>query len=734
MTVTLSRRAFLIHGAAGALTLGFALRGGTPLAAQAQEIEISTPGAEQAAFTPSAWLTVEPSGEVVIALHKSEMGQGVMTSLPMIVADELDADWMRVRVEPATGDPAFGSFGGNQFTFGSTSVSMSWDALRSAGATARAMLLAAAAQAWGVPVAECRTERGAVIHDGSNRRLDYGSLAGAAALLPVPDSVEPKDATAFTLIGQPLPRLDVPAKSDGSAAFAMDVSIPGMLTAVTLRPPVFGATIASYDASITMMIPGVKAVVEIPPVLPGVDVALAVVADGFWPAMQGREALRVQWTGGRTAGLTSATMDEQMRTLLAEPAPLAFATGDAMAAKTDAATMVEVDFEAPHLAHAAMEPLTCAAHVRADGVDVWSGTQAQTATVQLAAQIAGVSSEQVILHQYYLGGGFGRRAEVDYVADAVTVSKAVGAPVKVIWPRQEDMQHDFYRPGSMHRVRVGLDADGLPVAWEHRIAGDWIGGERFPMFLIAGPDGEMVDPNSVAALRADFSYPVPAIRVETVNAASGLPIGFWRGVGHSTNAWVIESVIDAAASTAGQDPLTYRRRLLVGNSRAVKVLDALAAAADWGAELAPGRGRGMAIVIYPGTIVATAIEVTAGPNGEITVDRAVVVADCGIVVNPDILTQQLEGGTLHGISAALAEEVTVRDGAVEQAGFDTYPILRFSQAPPVEVVIVSSEAPPGGVGEPPTVVAMPALSNAVWAATGIRPRRLPLRPYASDRA
>lgn len=728
MTTTLSRRRFVLGSASGLLALGFTMS----FRAMGAATDTATPIATSTAFTPNAWLTVEPSGEVVIALHKSEMGQGVMTALPTIVADELDVDWARIRVEPATGDPAFGSFGGNQFTFGSTSVSMSWDALRYAGATARAMLIAAAAQEWGVPVAECRTERGVVIHEGSGRRLDYGALTKAAAAMPMPEEVEPKDASAYLLIGESLPRLDVPVKSDGRAQFGIDVSLPGMLTALTLRPPVFGATIASYDASITMMIPGVKAVVEIPPVLPGVDVALAVVANGFWPAWQGREALRVQWEGGRTAGLDSATMQGQMRKLLDAPAPLAFATGDTATALADAVTVIEADYQAPHLAHAAMEPLACTAHVRADGVDIWVGTQAQTGTVQLAAQITGVPSEQVTLHQFFLGGGFGRRVDLDYVADAVTVSQAVGAPVKVIWPRQEDMQHDFFRPGSMHRVRVGLDADGLPVAWEHRIAGDWIAGERFPMFLIAGPDGEMVDPNSVAALRGDFAYPVPAIRVETANAMSGLPIGFWRGVGHSTNAWVIESVIDAAASAAGQDPLTYRRRLLANNARAVAVLDALASAADWDAQLAAGRGRGMAIVIYPGTIVATAIEVTAGADGQFAIDRATVVADCGTVVNPDILAQQLEGGTLHGISAALGEEISVADGAVVQTGFNNYPILRFSEAPPVKVVITPSESAPGGVGEPPAVAAMPALSNAVAAATGVRPQRLPLRPAGND--
>ena len=724
MTAALSRRAFLVRSAAGALTLGFALGSGATAWAQ----DDGGPPTGAGAFAPNAWLTVEPSGTVVIALHKSEMGQGVMTALPAIVADELDADWARVRVEPRTGDPAYGSFGGNQFTFGSTSVSMSWDTLRAAGATARAMLVDAAAREWSVPVTECRTERGEVLHDGSGQRLGYGMLAGAAAQLPVPEAVETKDRAAFTLIGESLPRLDVPAKCDGSAMFGIDFTAPGMLTAVTLRPPVYGATIASYDASIAMMVPGVKAVVEIPPVLPGVDVALAVVADGFWPAMQGREALRVEWEGGRTAGLDSDAMRERMQSLLETRAPLAFAIGDTAAAMGSAAMVIEADYEAPHLAHVAMEPLACAVHVRPDGVDVWVGTQSQTATVQLASQIAGVPMEQVTLHQLYLGGGFGRRAEVDYVADALTVAKAISAPVKVIWTREEDLRHDFHRPGSMHRVRVGLGADGLPIAWEHRIAGDWIAGERYPMFLIAGPDGEMVDPNSVAALKGDFAYPMPGMRVETANAASGLPIGFWRGVGHTANTWVVESAIDEAAAAVGEDPLAYRQRLLAGNSRAVAVLDALASAADWERQLASGRGRGMAIVIYPGTIVATAIEITVKENGEFTIDRAVVTADCGTVVNPEILAQQLEGGTLHGISAALLEEVTVADGAVAQTGFDTYPILRFSQAPPVEVVIVPSEGAPGGIGEPPTVAAMPALSNAVAAATGVRPRRLPLRP------
>lgn len=732
MTFELTRRRFMqSSGATLALAFTFGVPRAMPSAA-ARETATPVPDEVSEAFAPNAWLSIEQNGDIIIALSKSEMGQGVMTALPAIVAEELDADWARVRVVPAYGDPAYGSFGGNQFTFGSTSVSMNWDILRYAGATARAMLIEAAASRWGVPPAACRTALSEVIHDETGRRLPYGELALDAATLPVPSEVMLKDRAAFTIIGQPLPRLDIPAKSDGSALFGIDVAVPGMLTAVTLRPPVYGATLLSFDASITMMIPGVQAVVEIPSVLPGVDTALAIVADGFWPAMKGREALRVEWEGGRTAGLDSALIHDRMVEALDAPAPLAFASGDIDAAFAAATTTVETEYEAPYLAHGSIEPLNCTADVRADRVDVWVGTQGQTATLHIAAQIADVPVERVTLHECFLGGGFGRRAEVDYVADAVTVSRAMGAPVKVIWPREEDMRHDFFRPASLHRVRVALDEAGAPTAWEHRVAGEWIAGERFPMFLIAGPEGETYDPNSVAALTGDFFYPIASRRIETTNITTGMPIGFWRGVGHSTNCWIIESVIDEAAIAAGQDPLAYRRALLSANPRAVAVLDAAAAASGWDTPLrstAGSRsGRGVAVLAYPSTLLAAVVEVTANDDGKFTIDRVVIAADCGIVVNPTILAQQLEGGVLFGISAALYGEITVADGGAVQTGFDTYPLLRFPEAPAVETVIVPSDAAPGGMGEPPTVVAIPALTNAIAAATGVRPRRLPLRP------
>lgn len=740
-----SRRVFLVTGAhaAGALVLGVTLgaRTASPHAlaqGQAQEPSASpgaaTPGAgADAGFLPNAWLRVDPDGAVTIRLHKAEMGQGVMTSLPILVAEELEADWDRVRVEYAYGDPVYGSplNGGLHLTFGSTSVRESWQPLRLAGATGRAMLVAAAAQIWGVDAEGCRAANGEVHHDPTGRLLAYGDLALLAAALPVPspERVRLKEPRDFRLIGTAVPRLDIPAKVDGSARFAIDIRLPGMLTATVLRCPVFGGRVRSFDAAPALAIPGVRHVVEIPAALPGVDGGLAVVADGYWPAKLGRDALVVDWDEGPYAAQSSATIRAEMRALLDQPGDVWRAEGDAPGALAAATGVVEATYESPFLAHVTMEPMTCAAHVRPDAVDVWVGHQSATVVQELvAAPLTGLPPEAITIHQTYLGCGLGRRGEADFVADAVLVSQAVGAPVKVIWSREEDVQHDVYRPFTQQRVRAALDDAGDLLGWSHHTVGDSQVAVRYPFLLASGPAGNPIDDNSVQGLDGDFPYPLSNLRVETTMAASGIPVGWWRGVGHSQNTFVVEGVVDELAAAAGQDPLAFRRRLLRDVPRALGVLDLAAERAGWGEPLPPERGRGIALCRYSGTWVAEVAEVTVAADGTTTVDRLVCAVDCGIVVNPDAVEAQAIGGVIHGLSGTLYGEITIANGRVEQGNVDDYPLPRFDEIPPIEIHVVPSREAPGGMGEPTVPPVAPAVVNAVFAATGRRLRKLPVRP------
>ncbi len=717
----LSRRAFLVSVAGGALALGFRLPATPRAGAQA------TPAADPAAdgLSPNAWLTLLPSGEVVVRLHKAEMGQGVMTALPMLVAEELDADWRRVRVEDAYGNPAYGVFG-QQFTFGSTSVSSSWRPLRQAGAAARAMLVAAAAARWGVDPALLRTEGGVVFDDAAGRSIPYADLlAEAAAIEPAADPPL-KDPADFRLIGAPQPRLDAEAKATGRARYGIDAAaeVEGMLTAVTLRPPAFGGTVRAIDDAAALAVPGVRAVLRLPSPGPGVDEAVAVVADGFWPAWKGRQALSVEWDLGPRADLDSGAIRAGFEAVLAGRVPLAFASGRAERAIERAPKQFDATYFTPFLAHVAMEPMTAAAWVRDGEVDVWVGTQGQSFVTALAERLTGVPAQQVVLHQRFLGGGFGRRAESDVVGDALQASMAVGAPVLVVWPREEDIRHDFFRPATLHRVRAGIDSAGKPFAWFHQTAGDSAGVDRFPMFLGEGPEGDRIDRMLVSGLGEEFPYAVPHRRVESAIARSGVPVGFWRGVGETQNVFVAESAMDELALLAGADPVAFRRDNLA-DPRAAAVLDLAAERAGWGTPTEPGVGRGVALANYGGTWVACVAEAAVGEEG-VRPLRLTVAVDCGTVVNPNIAAQQLEGGALFGLSAAMGEAVTLTAGAVEQGNVDRYRVLRFPDAPPVEVAFVPSDAPPSGLGEPAVVVVPPALANAVFAGTGERRRELPL--------
>lgn len=715
------RRAFLKATAAagGALVIGFYLPGGgVPKALAAPR-----PGASPAPFAPNAFIRIAPDESVTILCNKSEMGQGVYTALPMIAADEMDADWSRVRVEAApAAPPYFHTTFGIQVTGGSTSVNSSFDQLRKAGAIARIMLVAAAAESWKVEPATCRAENGYVLHEATGRRLSFGQLAAKAATLTPPTDPKLKSPTDFKLIGRPVRRIDGRAKVTGQAKFGIDVKVPGMLTAVIARPPVFGGTVKSFNADKAKAVPGVKRIVQI-------DTGIAVLADGFWPAKLGRDALEITWNDGPLATLDSTTQRKQYEELArldGSAAAVAATRGDVHAALARAEKKLEAVYEVPYLAHATMEPLNCVAHVRADGVEIWVGTQMQTTDQAAAAQIAGVRPERVVIHTMFLGGGFGRRANpaADFVKEAVKVSKAAGVPVKVVWTREDDMRGGYYRPRTYNVVRAGLDVNGLPIAWQHRIVGQSIilGTPFEPMLLKAELDMTQVEGS------AEMDYQIPNFLVEYKIAPRGVPVLWWRSVGHSFTAFVKECFIDECAVAAKQDPVAYRRLLLVDHPRVRGVMDLAAEKAGWGRQLPQGRTMGIAVHESFGSLVAQVAEVSVSPAGEVTVHRVVCAVDCGPIVNPDTVRAQMESGIVFGLSAALYGRITFKDGRVEQSNFHDYPILRMNAMPSIEVFLVDSMAPMGGVGEPGTPPIAPAVANAIFAATGKRIRRLPIDP------
>jgi len=725
------RRDFLKTSAAGsaALVIGFYL----PWDAGAQQAPPPT--------TPvspfDAWVRVQADGTVSLVLAKSEMGQGVMTSLPMILAEELEVDWASVRVEQARTDPRiYRSLG----TGGSTSVRESFLPLRQAGAAAREMLITAAAQAWGVPREECTAEKGAVVHRPTGRRAAYGELVEAAAKLPIPDlaSVPLKKPEQFRLVGQSLPRTDTPAKVDGSAVYGLDVRVPGMLYAVIARCPTFGGKPKKFDAAKAMGVSGVRHVVEIPAGGPGVFSAggVAVVAENTWAAIQGRDALEIQWERGPHAGESSETLRAQFRQLVAQPGKVIRNDGDAAAALAGSAKKVEAVYELPFLAHATMEPMNCTADVRADRAEVWAGTQFPQWNQGTVAQATGLQPQNVVVHTTLLGGGFGRRAIPDFAVEAAQVSKAVGKPVMVVWTRDDDLQHCFYRPASYHRLAGAVDAKGQPTAWHHRMASTSISAMWDP------PDRAKPE-NSEVSGACDWPYAIPNFRMEYAPAKSGVPVAWWRSVEHSITGFVTDSFLDELAAAAGRDPLEFRLALLaeprkvtnptdpegppLDTVRFRRVLAQAAEKAGWGKPLPKGRGRGIAAVYSFQTYVAEVAEVSVDAKGNVRVHRVVCAVDCGRVIHPDIVKAQMESGVVYGLSAALKGEITIKDGAVEQANFNDYDVLRIEEMPVVEVHIIPSTEAPTGVGEPGVPPIAAAVANAVFAATGKRLRRLPIR-------
>jgi isoquinoline 1-oxidoreductase subunit beta len=707
-----ARRSFLAVSAAagGGLLLGVALPGGMAFAA----------APTQGALQPNAFIRITREGTVILVMHKAEMGQGVFTALTQLIAEELEVPVSAVHLEQAPPDDArYGEplFGGLQMTGGSTSIRSAWGPLRQAGATARALLVQAAATTWRVPAARLVARDGKVADPSSGKSLAYGALVDVAVTLPVPKRVSLKDPRDFRVIGKPLKRLDGPSKVDGTAKFGMDVKLVGMKIAAVASCPEFGGTLAGVDVPAAMKVAGVRQVVA-------VGSAVAVVADDFWAAQQGLIAAAPRWKAGANAALDSAQvvaqLDDAAREFGGVAGAVAVAHGDAPAALTRATQRIDAVYRAPFLAHMAMEPLNCTVMIRGGEVELFVGTQVPTRARDAAARAAGVDPAKVTVHNHLMGGAFGRRLEVDFIELAVTIAKQVQGPVKVVWSREEDVQHDMYRPYYHDRVAAGLDASGMPVAWTHRIAASSILARFLPPGFKDGVDGDAVEGAT------ETPYVFPALRVEYVRVEPpGIPTAFWRGVGPTHNAFVVEGFLDELAAKAARDPLDYRRAL-VRDPRARAVLDLAAAKAGWGTALLKGQGRGIALLHAFGSYVAQVAQVQVGDDGEVQVLRVVCVVDCGLVVNPSTVAAQMEGGIVFGLSAALWGEITLAEGRVVQSNFHDYRVMRINEVPRIEVHIVPSSEAPGGVGEPGTSAAIPALVNAVHAATGQRIRTLPI--------
>jgi len=704
----IDRRHFLIGG----VVIGTGLYVGMRFA----ENRFDAAQASGATFKPNAFVRVAPDDTITVVIGKSEMGQGIYTGLAMALAEELDVDPKRVHVEFGPVDPAFNvPFAPVQFTGGSMSTSTTYMQLREAGARARAMLLAAAARHWNAGAETLRTEDGKVFY--GNKSLSYGKLADAASKEAVPEKVALKDPAQFRYLGKPQPRLDSPMKVDGSAKFGIDMRVPGMLHAVVARPPVIGAKVLKVDDKVARATPGVVNVKELP-------FGVVVYASNTWAARRGRDALAIDWDEGPNRSFSTTQLRAEYRRLVNQPGAVARETGDAQAALAAGTRRMDAEYELPYLAHSPMEPLNCLADVRADGCDLYLGTQMQSPDQEAVAQALGMERARVQVHTAFLGGGFGRRAQrySEVAVEAALASRAVGKPVQVLWTREDDVQGMSYRPFVMSRVLAAIDAQGNPTAWRQCIVSQPVlRGGRFESFI---PPGSKFDPSSVEGA-SDMPYAIPNILVDTHEGNPTVPILWWRSVGHSHTAFTVNCAMDELATLAGADPVEFRRKLLAGEPRVLAVLDKVAGMSNWAAGAPPGRGRGVAVHSSFGSIVGEVAEVSV-EGGNVRVHKVWCAIDCGFAAHPSGVIAQMESAINYGLTAALYGEITFEKGRVQQSNFHDYQILRMNEAPEIEVSIINSGKPMGGAGEPGTPPIAPAVANAIFAATGKRVRKLPI--------
>jgi isoquinoline 1-oxidoreductase beta subunit len=705
-----SRRSLLQAGAAagGGLILSLTL----PFA----DTEAETSGVNS--FVPNAFVRIGSDGQIVLTMPYVEMGQGTYTSISMLIAEELEVDLKQVQVEHAPPNEKLyaNPLLGVQATGNSNAIRGAWQPLRQAGAVARTMLVSAAAKRWNVDVATCRAQSGEVLHEPTGKRIKYGELTSDAAGLPMPENVALKRPQDFKLIGTPAKRLDAPAKVNGTAVYGIDVRPPGVKIATLAQSPVFGGRVKSVDDTAAKAVKGVRQIVRL-------DDAVAVVADHMGAAKKGLKALAIEWDDGPHASLSTAEIASELEQATLRSGAVAQNIGDVDKAMASAATKIEATYQVPFLAHATMEPMNCTVHVRPDVCEVWVGSQAIARCQAAAAKVTGLPLDKIVVHNHLIGGGFGRRLESDGVARAVEIAKQVDGPVKVVWTREEDIQHDMYRPYWFDRLTAGLDAKGMPVAWSNRYAGSSVLARWLPP---AFKDG--LDPDSTEGA-INLVYALPNLHVEYVRVEPpGISTAFWRSVGPSHNVFVTESFIDELAAAAKQDSVAYRRALLDKSPRAKAVLELAAEKAGWGQPLPQGFGRGVSLQLVFATYMAQVAEVEVSRAGKVRVHRVVCAVDCGIPVNPDTIRAQIQSAIIFGITAALYGEVTLKDGRVQQTNFDTYQMLRIHDAPAIEVHIVESTESPGGMGEAGTSAIVPAIANAIFAATGKRLRKMPVDP------
>lgn len=734
------RRKFLIAGAigSGGLVLGVYFRTGGELSKAPVELWKNIP--EE--FHPNAWLSINDKGEVKVRVNHCEMGQGITTALPMIIAEELEADWEKVDVEIAPAEtvyknPAFNT----QMTAASTSVRISWDILRKAGATAREMLISAAAATWNVPTSKCRAETGMVIHDPTQRKLSYGELTSKAVQLPIPGKVTLKKPKDFRIIGHSHLRLDTKAKITGKAVFGTDVQMPGLLTAAIVRSPVIGATLRKYDASRASSMPGVETVLLI-------DTGVAVVADTFWHAKQAADTLEIKWSSKSRDDFSSEKFSQKWAELAEkEEGQAKYKKGDVQKAMSSVSKTIKAVYELPFQGHATPEPMNCTAYVQDAKCEIWAPTQHQDAAQEIAAKITGLSYKDVTIHTTFVGGGFGRRIAVDYVAEAVQISKMIKKPVKAIWTREDDVQHDLYRPASYNVVAAGMDESGIPVAWTHKIVGPdhmvhalpdmipsmipyWVprGARNLATSVFRAIAPRVIPGKKIIEGAGPLPYAIDNVQVNYIYADPGIPTGFWRSVAYSQNTFIVESFLDEIAKMSDWDPFELRDRLLVNSPLLRNILRLAAEKIQWGKKPTNDLSRGIAALNFHDTMLGMIAEVCITKLGKVKVKRIVCAVDCGVVINPKIVAAQIESGIAFGLTAAIKGHITINKGQIEQTNFDDFPLLSMDEMPRIEVYIAPSSRPPTGIGETAVPIVAPAVANAVFAATGKRIRKLPIYP------